>query len=74
VKLLEQVVADGAAVIRRQGDARLDKAVECGWVTGTHVARVSYIWISGIEHSSEHFGQLVVYYRACNLVPPESRQ
>jgi hypothetical protein len=26
----------------------------------------------GIEHSTEHFGQLVVYYRANNLVPPES--
>jgi len=35
---------------------------------------VSYIWLSGIEHSTEHFGQLVVYYRANNLVPPESRR
>jgi hypothetical protein len=74
VKLIEQAVADGAAVIRRQGDVGLDKAMEFGWETGTHVSRVSYIWMSGIEHSSEHFGQLVVYYRACNLVPPESRQ
>jgi hypothetical protein len=29
--------------------------------------------MSAIEHSAEHFGQLVVYYRANNLVPPESR-
>ena len=39
-----------------------------------NVVHNSYIWIAAIEHSSEHFGQLVVYYRANNLVPPESRQ
>jgi uncharacterized damage-inducible protein DinB len=74
VKLLEAAVADGAAVIRQQGDAGLDKTMPFGWETGRHVSHVSYIWMSGIEHSSEHFGQLVVYYRAINLVPPESRQ
>jgi hypothetical protein len=26
-----------------------------------------------IEDSGEHYGQLVVYYRAKNMVPPESR-
>jgi hypothetical protein len=26
-----------------------------------------------IEHSGEHYGQLVVYYRVAGLVPPESR-
>jgi hypothetical protein len=26
--------------------------------------------MSAIEHSGEHYGQLVVYYRANNLVPP----
>ena len=74
VKLLEQSVSDGASAIQRQGDAGLERSMEFGWETGTHVSRVSYIWMSGIVHSSEHFGQLVVYYRACNLVPPESRQ
>lgn len=74
VKLIEQAVADGAAVIRQQGDAGIDKAQPFGWETGRHVVRNSYIWLAGIEHSSEHFGQLVVYYRANNLVPPESRR
>jgi hypothetical protein len=37
------------------------------------VVHNSYLWIAAIEHSAEHFGQLVVYYRANNLVPPESR-
>jgi hypothetical protein len=27
-----------------------------------------------IEHSAEHYGQLVGYYRANNLVPPDSRR
>jgi uncharacterized damage-inducible protein DinB len=73
VKLLEAAVADGAAVIRQQGDAGLDKTQSFGWETGRHVVHNSYIWLTGIEHSTEHFGQLVVYYRANNLVPPESR-
>ena len=73
VKLLEDAVAAGAKVIQEQGDAGLDKTQPFGWETGRHVAHNSYIWLSGIEHSTEHFGQLVVYYRANNLVPPESR-
>lgn len=73
VKLLEAAIADGAAVIKQQGDEGLDKTVPFGWETGRHVVHVSYIWLSCIEHSNEHFGQLVVYYRANNLVPPQSR-
>ena len=74
VKLLEQAVADGAAVIKQQGDTGLDKTMPFGWETGKHVVHISYIWLTAIEHSTEHFGQLVVYYRANNLVPPESRR
>jgi uncharacterized damage-inducible protein DinB len=74
VKLIEQAVADGAAVIKQQGDAGLDKTTPFGWETGKRVVHNSYIWITAIEHSTEHFGQLVVYYRANNLVPPESRR
>ena len=74
VKLLESAVADGAAVIKQQGDAGLDQTMPFAWETGRHVVHVSYLWMAGIEHSSEHFGQLVVYYRANNLVPPESRR
>lgn len=73
VKLIESAVADGASVIQQQGDAGLEKTRPFGWETGRHVVHNSYIWITGIEHSTEHFGQLVVYYRANNLVPPESR-
>lgn len=74
VKLLEQAVSEGAAVIKEQGDAGLEKTRPFRWETGAHVVHNSYIWITAIEHSTEHFGQLVVYYRANNLVPPESRR
>ena len=73
VKLLEDAVAAGAKVIQQQGDS-VDKAMPFGWETGRHTVHVTYIWMTGIEHSAEHLGQLAVYYRANNLVPPESRQ
>jgi uncharacterized damage-inducible protein DinB len=73
VKLLEDAVAAGGAVIKQQGDRGLERTMPLGWETGRHTVRVSYLWQSAIEHSAEHFGQLVVYYRANNLVPPESR-
>jgi hypothetical protein len=38
------------------------------------MAHNSNIWTFAIEHSGEHYGQLVVYYRANNLVPPDSRR
>lgn len=74
VKLLEDAVAAGAAVIQQQGDAGLDRTQPFGWEMGRHVAHASHMWMSGIEHSAEHFGQLVVYYRSNGMIPPESRR
>src|ERR1700746_3559993 len=37
VKLIQQAVADGAAVIKQQGDAGLDKTTPFAWETGKHV-------------------------------------
>jgi hypothetical protein len=42
-------------------------------VYGDQKARVLDIANGLIEHSGEHYGQLVVYYRLAGLVPPESR-
>ena len=70
VKFVQQAVADGVAVIQQQGDAGLDKTTK--W--GKRLAHNSYLWTFAIEHSGEHYGQLVVYYRANNLVPPDSRR
>ena len=71
VKFLEEAVADGAKVIQEQGDAGLDKTTK---FFGNRMAHNSSIWTFAIEHSGEHYGQLVVYYRANNLVPPDSRR
>ena len=71
VKLMQQAVADGANLIQQQGDAGLDKTTNFAW--GNKLVHNSYTWMWAIEHSGEHYGQLVVYYRANNLVPPDSR-
>jgi uncharacterized damage-inducible protein DinB len=71
VKFVQEAVADGAQVIQQQGDAGLDNATR---FFGNRLAHNSSIWTFAIEHSGEHYGQLVVYYRANNLVPPDSRR
>ena len=71
VKFVEEAVGDGAKVIQQQGDAGLDKTSK---FFGNRMAHNSTIWTFAIEHSGEHYGQLVVYYRANNLVPPDSRR
>ena len=71
VKFVQEAVADGAKVIQEQGDAGLDKTTK---LFGNRLAHSSYIWTSAIEHSAEHYGQLVVYYRANGLIPPDSRR
>jgi uncharacterized damage-inducible protein DinB len=77
LKTKEQVVAyvrkavqDGAAMIKQQGDAGTRVAVR-DW--DKHVEPLSDLAYEVIEHSGEHYGQLVVYYRLNGLVPPESR-
>ena len=70
VKFVQQAVADGAAVIKQQGDAGLDKTTKLG----NKLRHNSDIWVFAIEHSAEHYGQMVVYYRANDLVPPDSRR
>jgi uncharacterized damage-inducible protein DinB len=72
VKLIQSAVADGASVIQQQGDAGLDKITKSAW--GNKLVHNSYSWMMAVEHSAEHYGQLVVYYRANNLVPPDSRR
>jgi uncharacterized damage-inducible protein DinB len=54
--------ADGAAAIKAKGDAYANQQV-----------RVIDMAYGFMEHSGEHYGQLVVYYRVSGLVPPESR-
>lgn len=63
--------ADGAALIKSKGDAGLND-VFVDPFSGQLVRVGDYAW-GFIEHSGEHYGQLVVYYRVAGLVPPESR-
>ena len=39
----------------------------------TPSAKVSDLWVAFIEHSGEHYGQLVLYFRLNGIVPPASR-
>lgn len=71
VKLIQQAVMDGADLIKKQGDAGLDKTVKYPW--SNRLVHNSFLWLVASEHSGEHYGQLVVYYRANNMIPPESR-
>jgi uncharacterized damage-inducible protein DinB len=71
VKFVQEAVADGARVIQQQGDSGLDNTSK---FFGNRLAHNSSIWMFAIEHSGEHYGQLVVYYRANNMVPPDSRR
>jgi uncharacterized damage-inducible protein DinB len=71
VKFVQEAVAAGAKVIQQQGDAGLDNTTK---FFGNRMTHNSSIWTFAIEHSGEHYGQLVVYYRANNLVPPDSRR
>jgi len=70
VKFVQEAVADGAKVIQEQGDAGLDNTTR---FFGNRMVHNSTIWAFAIEHSGEHYGQLVVYYRANNMVPPDTR-
>jgi uncharacterized damage-inducible protein DinB len=60
VDFLKKSVTDGAAEIQAGGDAGALKNLE--------------MWVGYIEHSGEHYGQLVVYYRNNKVVPPDSRK
>jgi uncharacterized damage-inducible protein DinB len=70
VAFVKKCVEDGAAVIKTKGDKGLNEAVNDG---GPHLDRLYDLAYGLIEHSGEHYGQLVVYYRANGMVPPESR-
>lgn len=62
---------DGAALIKSKGDGGLNDLFVDPFAN--QQARFSDGAWGLIEHSGEHYGQLVVYYRVAGLVPPESR-
>src|SRR5712664_1589960 len=71
VAFVKKCVEDGAAVIKAKGDKGLTE-----WITepeSKQQVQISDLAYGLTEHSGEHYGQLVVYYRVAGLVPPESR-
>jgi uncharacterized damage-inducible protein DinB len=70
VAFVKKCVQDGADTIKAKGDKGLNEAVNDG---GPHLDRLYDLAYGLIEHSGEHYGQLVVYYRNNGMVPPESR-
>jgi hypothetical protein len=70
VAFVKKAVEDGAAAIKAKGDKGMEVAVDDG---SPHLDRLYDLAYGLIEHSGEHYGQLVVYYRNNGLVPPESR-
>jgi uncharacterized damage-inducible protein DinB len=59
VALLEKSIAEADATLKSWPDDKFAKSIEP--------------WDDVTEHSGEHYGLLVAYYRANGLVPPESR-
>src|SRR5436190_1972829 len=59
VSLMEKSIRDAEATLRSLSDDSFAKTVEP--------------WISVTEHSAEHYGLLIAYYRANGMVPPQSR-
>jgi hypothetical protein len=70
VAFVKKAVEDGAAAIKEKGDQGMNEEVVAG---SPHLDRLYDLAYGLIEHSGEHYGQLVVYYRLNGLVPPESR-
>ena len=71
VAFVKKCVEDGAAAIKSKGDKGMAE-----WFTDPESKQQMQYSDSAyglIEHSGEHYGQLVVYYRLSGLVPPESR-
>lgn len=71
VAFVKKSFADGAAVLKAKGDKGMSDLVIDPY--SNQQIRVSDMAYGFIEHSGEHYGQLVVYYRLSGLVPPESR-
>jgi hypothetical protein len=50
-----------------------DVASEIGAMNGNATTADADTMVSFIEHSGEHYGQLVMYARLAGVVPPASR-
>lgn len=72
VQYVKKSFADVTAFIKTQGDAGLARPMKHPFAN--RLMLQSVFWMDFVNHASEHYGQLVVYYRLNGIVPPESRQ
>jgi uncharacterized damage-inducible protein DinB len=71
VDYVRKSFAEGAALISSKGDSGMSDLMIDPF--SKNQSRFGDFAWGFIEHSGEHYGQLVVYYRVAGLVPPESR-
>jgi uncharacterized damage-inducible protein DinB len=71
IEYVKKSFADGATLIKSKGDSGISDLYVNPFPNMQE--RFSDGAWEFIEHSGEHYGQLVVYYRVNGLVPPESR-
>jgi hypothetical protein len=71
VDYVKKSFAEGAALIKGKGEGGMSDLYVDPFAN--QQTRFSDGAWEIIEHSGEHYGQLVVYYRVAGMVPPESR-
>src|SRR5260370_17643407 len=71
VAFVKKCVQDGADVIKAKSEQGPSQQVKHPFPP--QMVRVSDLAYGLIEHSGEHYAQLVVYYRIHRMVPPEAR-
>jgi hypothetical protein len=65
--------ATKAAIVKALKSSLDDATAELKKAEPSPSPKVADLWVSFIEHSGEHYGQLVVYFRLNGIVPPASR-
>jgi hypothetical protein len=69
VEYVRKAFAAGEAAIEQASDQTLQSTVQ----VGRSMVSLYGFWDTVVEHSGEHYGQLVMFYRINKMVPPESR-
>ncbi len=69
--VLKKSFAEGAAIMKQKGDKGMMEKVKNPFAN--ELTTLYSLAMGFNEHSGEHYGQLVVYYRVSGMVPPDSR-
>jgi hypothetical protein len=72
VAALKVAYQDGTDVIKAKGDKGMSQTVYQDF--GNQMVHVYDLGYGSAMHASEHYGQLVVYFRFNGIAPPETRK